>query len=78
MRSLHYSDIDTLAVYFSDGRVDDFADLDENTLIEFNADGLPVALTIENAKARDVIIDPAVEVITAATVAAEQSSVAAS
>ena len=52
MRSLHFTDTDTLLYMVSDERVTDFADLDYQTLIEFGEKGLPVSLTVEHASER--------------------------
>ena len=43
---------DTLYITLKNGTVADTRDLDENTLIEFDAKGSLVALTIEHARER--------------------------
>ena len=65
MRRLYFKDTDTLLFTFSEKRVVDIVDLDYQTLLELDCDGHPVALTIEHAKERNVLPDPAVDQLTA-------------
>lgn len=50
MKITYFEDTDTLLVYFSDNKIVDFKDINENTLIELDADGKVVSMTIEHAK----------------------------
>lgn len=52
MRIEYFEDTDTLQITFKGERVADTLDLDENTLIETDADGQLVTITIEHAKER--------------------------
>jgi uncharacterized protein YuzE len=46
----YFEDTDTLYVVFKDAEVQDTTDLDENTLVEFDAQGNLVSMTIEHAR----------------------------
>jgi uncharacterized protein YuzE len=48
----YFEDTDILQITFKEGNVADSLDLDENTLIETDADGQLVTITIEHAKER--------------------------
>jgi uncharacterized protein YuzE len=48
----YFEDTDTLYIELRDGDVAATRDLDENTLIDVDADGRLVAITIEHAKDR--------------------------
>ena len=50
MQVRYFPDTDTLLVNFSDKTVADTRDLNENILIELDADGHLVSMTIEHAK----------------------------
>jgi uncharacterized protein YuzE len=52
MRIQHFEDTDTLHLVFTESPVDETRDLDENTLIEFDAGGNLVSMTIEHARER--------------------------
>ncbi|HVR95786.1 MAG TPA: DUF2283 domain-containing protein [Thermoanaerobaculia bacterium] len=52
MRVEYFEDTDTLQITFKEGTVVDTRDLDENTLVEMDADGQLVAITIEHAQER--------------------------
>ena len=52
MRVRYFEDTDTLYIELRDATVADMRDLDENTLIEVDAEGRMVAITIEHAKER--------------------------
>ena len=52
MRVEYFEETDTLQITFKDGRVEDTRDLDENTLIELDAEGQLVTITIEHARER--------------------------
>jgi uncharacterized protein YuzE len=48
----YFEDTDTLYVVFKDAEVQETKDLDENTLVEFDAQGNLVSMTIEHARER--------------------------
>ena len=48
----YFEDTDTLHVLFKDAEVQETRDLDENTLVEFDARGNLVSMTIEHARER--------------------------
>lgn len=50
MKIKYFSDTDTLLVEFSDRAITDTRDLNDNTLVEFDANGKLVSMTIEHAK----------------------------
>lgn len=49
MTARYFPDTDTLLVSFSDRRIVDTRDLNENTLAEFDEQGHVVSITIEHA-----------------------------
>ncbi len=50
MKVTYFPDTDTLLVEFSDRPIVETRDLNENVLIEFDAEGRLVSMTIEHAK----------------------------
>jgi len=48
----YFKDTDTLYITLNKGEVADTSDLDENTLVEFDAKGNLVSMTIEHARER--------------------------
>ena len=48
----YFEDTDTLYVVFKDTEVQETRDLDENTLVEYDAHGNLVSMTIEHARER--------------------------
>ena len=50
MKIIYFEDTDTLLVYFNDNKIVETKDINENTIIELDADGKVVSLTIEHAK----------------------------
>jgi len=52
MRIQYFEDTDTLYLVFKEAAVDETRDLDENTLVEFDAQGNLVSMTIEHARER--------------------------
>jgi YD repeat-containing protein len=48
----YFEDTDTLNVAFRDAEVRETRDLDENTLVEYDAQGNLVSMTIEHARER--------------------------
>ena len=49
MKVKYFHDTDTLLVHFSDKKIADTRDLNENVLVEFDQDGRVVSMTIEHA-----------------------------
>ncbi len=52
MKVTYFQDTDTLYIKFRAGSVDETRDLDKNTLLDLDADGQVVALTVEHASER--------------------------
>ena len=52
MRVEYFDDTDTLLITFSENRVVDITDMNENVLAEFDEKGNLVSLTLEHAKAQ--------------------------
>lgn len=52
MRVQYFEDTDTLYIVFKDTEVDESRDLDENTLVEFDAQQNVVSITVEHASDR--------------------------
>lgn len=52
MKIKYFQDTDTLYIEFRPDRVAETRDLDENTLLELDADGQVCAITIEHARER--------------------------
>ncbi len=52
MRIQYFEDTDTLLLVFKESPVNETRDLDENTLVEFDADGNLVSMTVEHARER--------------------------
>ena len=50
MKVTYFEDTDTLLVYFNDNEIVETKDINENTLIELDANGKVVSMTIEHAK----------------------------
>jgi uncharacterized protein YuzE len=50
MKIEYFSDTDTLLLEFSGNKIEETRDLNENTLVEFDAEGKLVSMTIEHAK----------------------------
>ena len=57
MNIQYIGDTDTLYIVFKQGEVDETRDLDENTLVEFDAKGNLVSMTMEHAKDRADVAD---------------------
>jgi uncharacterized protein YuzE len=53
----YFEDTDTLYITLKSGAVADTKDLDENTLVEFDAKGNLVSMTIEHARERAELPD---------------------
>lgn len=53
----YFEDTDTLLITLKKGEVSETRDLDENTLVEFDANGSLVSMTIEHAKERAELPD---------------------
>ena len=65
MKRFYFKDTDTLLFQFSDERTVDHIDLDDQTLLELDCDGNPVALTIEHAREHNILPDSTIEQIPA-------------
>ena len=52
MRIQYFGDTDALYIVFKETEIDETKDLDENTLVEFDAQGNLVSMTIEHARER--------------------------
>ena len=52
MKITYFQDTDTLYIEFRAGSVAETRDLDENTLLDLDAEGQVVALTVEHARER--------------------------
>ena len=52
MKISHFEDTDTLLIELKPGSVVETRDLDEDTLIDFDAQGQVLAITLEHASAR--------------------------
>jgi uncharacterized protein YuzE len=52
MTAQYFEDTDTLYITLKKGDVAETRDLDENTLVEFDAEGNLVSMTIEHARER--------------------------
>jgi uncharacterized protein YuzE len=52
MRVRYFTDTDTLLIEFRDALVSETRDLDENTLLDVDADGNICSITIEHASKR--------------------------
>jgi uncharacterized protein YuzE len=57
MKIQYFEDTDTLLITLKKGEVSETRDLDENTLVEFDASGSLVSMTIEHAKERAELPD---------------------
>jgi len=52
MKMKYFNDTDTLCIEFRNEDIDESRDLDENTVLDFDANGNVCALTFEHASAR--------------------------
>jgi uncharacterized protein YuzE len=52
MKVRYFSDTDTLLIEFRDSPVDETRDLDENTVLDFDAQGNICSITVEHASRR--------------------------
>ena len=50
MKVTYFEDTDTLLVYFNNNEIVETKDINENTLLELDANGKVVSMTIEHAK----------------------------
>lgn len=57
MKIQYFEDTDTLYIVFKQGEVNETRDLDENALVEFDAQGNLVSMTIEHAHERTDLPD---------------------
>ena len=63
MRVEYFEYTDTLQITFNDGVVADTRDLDENTLVETDAEGRLVTFTVEHARERAEVDAPVLPVL---------------
>ncbi len=52
MKIQYFEETDTLYVVLKEAEIDETRDLDENTLVEFDAQGNLVSMTLEHARER--------------------------
>ncbi len=52
MKVSYFNDTDTLYIELNDTKIQDTRDLDENTLLELDADGNVIGITLEHASTR--------------------------
>jgi uncharacterized protein YuzE len=52
MKVKYFADTDTLYIEFSDRAISDSKDLDDNTVLDLDAEGNVCAITLEHASAR--------------------------
>lgn len=71
MKIRYFSDTDTLYVVFNDREIVDTADLNENTLVDLDADGNIVALTLEHARTLVDLSDISLQQVTVPAPAAD-------
>jgi uncharacterized protein YuzE len=57
MKIQYFEDTDTLYLVFKEAEVGETRDLDEDTLVEFDAQGNLVSMTIEHARERADVAD---------------------
>ena len=57
MNIKYFSDTDTLLVVFNDNPIVETKDLNENLLLDIDANGNPVSITIEHAQTMTNIFD---------------------
>lgn len=65
MKIRYFTDTDTLYIEFRDQPIAETRDLDENTVLDLDADGNICAITVEHASKRAGIPDFSYEQITA-------------
>lgn len=70
MKIRYFEDTDTLYLVFREALVGETKDLDENTLIEFDAQGNLVSMTIEHARERADVANFSFEQVAATGVTA--------
>lgn len=57
MKIRYFSDTDTVYIELTDNAVHETTDLNENTVVDLDADGNLVAITLEHARERASITD---------------------
>ena len=65
MKIKYFSDTDTLLVNFSDNKIFDTRDLNENVLVELDEAGHVVSMTIEHAKEQTDVAEFSYQLATA-------------
>jgi uncharacterized protein YuzE len=69
MKIKYFEDTDTLYIEFRSTRVAETKDLDENTVLDFDAQGMITAITVEHAKDRAEIPQFSYEQVSASVAA---------
>ncbi len=72
MRATYFADTDTLVLQFSEELVEDYVDVGVGDLIELDANGELVKLTIEHAEGRKILPGIEFEKLEGGTVELEQ------
>ncbi len=65
MKIRYFRDTDTLYIEFSDRTISDSKDLDDNTVLDLDAEGNVCAITLEHASARTEVQQVTLEGIAA-------------
>lgn len=65
MKVKYFADTDTLYIEFSDRAISDSKDVDENTVLDLDAEGNVCAITLEHASARTEVRQVTLEGIAA-------------
>jgi uncharacterized protein YuzE len=65
MKIKYFADTDTLYIEFSDRTISDSKDLDDNTVLDLDAEGNVCAITLEHASARTEVQQVTLEGIAA-------------
>ena len=65
MKIKYFADTDTLYIEFSDRTISDSKDLDDNTVLDLDAEGDVCAITLEHASARTEVQQVTLEGIAA-------------
>jgi uncharacterized protein YuzE len=65
MKVKYFADTDTLYIEFSDRTISDSKDLDDNTVLDLDAEGNVCAITLEHASARTEVQQVTLEGIAA-------------
>lgn len=72
MKATYFADTDTLVLQFTEKRVEDYVDVGVGDLMELDADGELVRLTLEHAEGRNILPGIEFERLQGGTVQLEQ------